>query len=712
MIDSNNKLKSLSRALLESAQSILSEKKTVKKDLANLAPPYDKVTHADVLVGRKVFTHDEVKAHKAKKGIKEDAEMVVIHAPVLGDINGELAEVVKRDRRDKTVHVQYEGMKYVLKAGQYAELDEAVKNPYAVGMAAAMKSTGDTPPLKKSTITKAHEIAKKVAEETEQVNEDQTERDKLIAHYKADLPNMIKDIRGKRKSHSDLRREYGSSWKRLANSTADEHGHNYNRDHLLQVGQKHMNEGVEAIDEISKATMGRYINKAKDSIDLTSYRSGIKDGTAISSSKPYTSNNPLEKKLTKRHKGIETAVSKLTREESEQIDELSKKTLGSYVNKAAFKIGDQGITTGLKIQNNEPAGKNLKTMGKRQKGIEKAVNKLTKEESETQIDELSHDTLRRYRMKSKSIADNEGPSNYREKGRELAGRKTYGGRMAGIEKAKVMAKEEVEAIDELSSDLKTRYGIKAYDQLIAAQRTARDSDNNPAIRKLAANIARKRKVGVDRRSRQYAQDVEKQRRTYGVNKEEFEQIDELSHDTVKSYADKAMGDAVQKTQAQQKKKYASDIKADQKGIDKRVRGLTMAKKKMANEDVELTQEEIDFIEATMADLDEGRGRPPKEGSAAYKAKMQQDLSDMPALGVQIRKAASINKPVTFMDGKSKQISDNHINRFHDHMDSRKTSQDKSAFQKRAHKSHDEFVKAVSEPVPGRAKDTGEIVKYK
>ena len=38
--------------------------------------------------------------------------------------------------------------------------DEAVKNPYAVGMAAAMKSTGDKPPLKKSTIIKAHDIAK------------------------------------------------------------------------------------------------------------------------------------------------------------------------------------------------------------------------------------------------------------------------------------------------------------------------------------------------------------------------------------------------------------------------------------------------------------------------------------------------------------------------------------------------------------------------
>jgi len=32
-------------------------------------------------------------------------------------------------------------------------------------MAAAMKATGDTPPLKKSTITKAHKIADKVKEE-------------------------------------------------------------------------------------------------------------------------------------------------------------------------------------------------------------------------------------------------------------------------------------------------------------------------------------------------------------------------------------------------------------------------------------------------------------------------------------------------------------------------------------------------------------------
>ena len=45
---------------------------------------------------------------------------------------------------------------------QESTVEEKAKNPYAVGMAQAMKSTGDKPPLKKSTIKKAHEIAKKV----------------------------------------------------------------------------------------------------------------------------------------------------------------------------------------------------------------------------------------------------------------------------------------------------------------------------------------------------------------------------------------------------------------------------------------------------------------------------------------------------------------------------------------------------------------------
>jgi hypothetical protein len=74
-------------------------------------------------------------------------------------------------------------------------------------------------------------------------------------------------------------------------------------------------EEVEQVDEISKATMGRYINKAKDSIDMAAYRQGGVEARGSSS-------RPLEKKLSKRHKGIETAVKKLTREEVELEEAL------------------------------------------------------------------------------------------------------------------------------------------------------------------------------------------------------------------------------------------------------------------------------------------------------------------------------------------------------------------------------------------------------
>jgi len=53
----------------------------------------------------------------------------------------------------------------VVQQSPIQSVTEEPKNPYAIGMAAAMKATGDTPPLKKSTITKAHKIADKVKEE-------------------------------------------------------------------------------------------------------------------------------------------------------------------------------------------------------------------------------------------------------------------------------------------------------------------------------------------------------------------------------------------------------------------------------------------------------------------------------------------------------------------------------------------------------------------
>ena len=165
------------------------------------------------------------------------------------------------------------------------------------------------------------------------------------------------------------------------------------------------------------------------------------------------------------------------KEESEHIDELSKKTLASYANKAAFKIGDQGITAGLKIQNNEPAAKNFKTMGKRQKGIAAAVGKLAKEEVEA-IDELSKNTLGSYITKATNQAFGKGYTGGSMKARgiitrdseeENAGEKNIRKgvkRIDGVNKAvRKLTREEVEAFDEISKNLAQRYISKASDQV-------------------------------------------------------------------------------------------------------------------------------------------------------------------------------------------------------------------------------------------------------
>jgi hypothetical protein len=218
---------------------------------------------------------------------------------------------------------------------------------------------------------------------------------------------------------------------------------------VQKASAKLAKEEVEQVDEISKAMAGRYVKKAAASIDLTAWRQGHKEAGAGNPSKQ------LEKKLSKRHKGIETAVKKLTKEDSEQIDEagkqhievthvtgqkskkpvsgdnafkalnhykslsttksarivsedaeqideLSKKTLGSYVKKASGAERPKNpmnpksvpITTIAAYQGDSETGHfgkrfNQGTYDKaerlrknRETGIKTAVNKLTKEEIE------------------------------------------------------------------------------------------------------------------------------------------------------------------------------------------------------------------------------------------------------------------------------------------------------------------------------------------
>ena len=69
---------------------------------------------------------------------------------------------------------------------KYKAKNEAVDNPYAVGMAVAKKMKNDEPPLKKSTITKAHDIAKSIEKDQKEsvsqkeIDKFHTSLDKLV----------------------------------------------------------------------------------------------------------------------------------------------------------------------------------------------------------------------------------------------------------------------------------------------------------------------------------------------------------------------------------------------------------------------------------------------------------------------------------------------------------------------------------------------------
>jgi hypothetical protein len=141
--------------------------------------------------------------------------------------------------------------------------------------------------------------------------------------------------------------------------------------------------------------------------------------------------------------------------EEVQLDELSKKTLGSYVKKAAFDLGQKGISAGQHTDKKKwlPI---TKKMNKRTDSIVKATDKLTKEDVE-HINELNKDTVYSYAKKSEKDQDNQekkmgaaikakDPKTANDAGRKFLNR------LRGSERAeKRLNAEEADSYDEYKS---------------------------------------------------------------------------------------------------------------------------------------------------------------------------------------------------------------------------------------------------------------------
>lgn len=214
--------------------------------------------------------------------------------------------------------------------------------------------------------------------------------------------------------------------------------------------------GEEQLDELSKGTLGSYVKKAgqhrvrlagkerdlEDKADqISKAKHGSDDDTykALSQAQKNVDDQKwkVRDKSDKRAEGIGRAIKRLTKEEAEQIlaseefeqlDELSKATLSSYIKKSRSDAARKSVLSQKQAETGDYKGAS-QTYGdavKRMRGVRKAEDKLTKEEltledfsseeleefmmSEDfeQLDELSKEKLGWYLKKASKHMDKKG----------------------------------------------------------------------------------------------------------------------------------------------------------------------------------------------------------------------------------------------------------------------------------------------------------------
>jgi len=135
-----------------------------KKELEKEGKSLASMTDAE----KKAFFNRVDKGYNAKdEATSQDVSPSIANKPIA---TSKTTLVAAPGGKEKVIRIPVEKLADYKSKG-YVEAEEfvpeAAKEPYAIGMAAAMKATGDTPPLKKSTIIKAHDIAKKIEKNEE-----------------------------------------------------------------------------------------------------------------------------------------------------------------------------------------------------------------------------------------------------------------------------------------------------------------------------------------------------------------------------------------------------------------------------------------------------------------------------------------------------------------------------------------------------------------
>lgn len=241
-------------------------------------------------------------------------------------------------------------------------------------------------------------------------------------------------------------------------------------------------------------------------------------------------------------------------EEAEQLDELSNKTLSSYITKGSRNLTGHAITAGHEYEKGGEPKRQWRKIDNREKGIATAAKKLANEEAED-LDELSKNAMLKYLSankkddtKARETGDYDKMTK-RMRGTDMAVRKYTA--KPGSKSVRVPATEEVElgeapvdgvAAGSMNNDghlcaTKVFHKEWAEGAPLFSQHAEPDADGNIAWYDVMFEHGIEKMVSTDDLDILMSESHERHGKR--KMKEDVEAIDEISNTTLSSYTDKA-----------------------------------------------------------------------------------------------------------------------------------------------------------------------------
>jgi hypothetical protein len=449
--------------------------------------------------------------HAQIKKYKIDEAVYVIPEEILATEKNAFHTAAANAHAAGRKHFAFAGKKYPVTMSKDAaktfagkgDMTEKVKEPYAIGMAQAMKSTGDNPPLEKKTIRLAHKIAKGIAKneamdpvgkEDDDINNDGkvNKSDKYLHARRKAISTSIRtkikeattlgDGKGL-KVYSGKTKESQIDEAQIKKPTSAE------RSMALPDGERDSSANMK-LNKIAYALDKE--PRKKVSLPKTPWNEELEEAMSLDKVNKVHADSGAEgfaKDYVKGNKGdyVDGGPTEKHQKDSEKFHNTYKRVGG----KSGFAGSGHDIyqhnTTGEKFRVDRSAN------GKGFHGTDHVVSKINEEVELAELDKktlgsyvrrASVDAYRRgqdveMHSTSRGRAANWGAAN-RHGELENKGRRKANNRIVGIDRAtQRLAKEEVEQIDEISDKVKASYLDKAVQQRYDRFKTPWDPKKEP-----------------------------------------------------------------------------------------------------------------------------------------------------------------------------------------------------------------------------------------